>query len=99
MLIARTITEIMPFFPFVDITKRKIWLKSFFSLIKHGIDVNCKDNNGLDAISILIFYYKKKNLIEIIRLLIENGFDTKAQSTPNYIFLELHKNDNLMMTI
>ena len=42
-------------------------------LIQHGLDVECENNNGSNALTLLCELYKKKNLIEIAQMLMENG--------------------------
>jgi hypothetical protein len=44
-------------------------------LIEKGIDVNCENRDGDNALHFLCANYKNENLIDIIRLLIEKGID------------------------
>jgi ankyrin repeat protein len=44
-------------------------------LIENGIDINCKNKSGDNALTVLCRYYAKENVGDIIRLLTENGID------------------------
>ncbi len=48
-------------------------------LIQHGIDVNCKTKDELNALTLLRNYYRHFNLNEIIELLIQHGMDRGRQ--------------------
>ncbi len=37
-------------------------------LVKCDIDINCKNKNGKNSLHILCYYYKKRDLLDIIRL-------------------------------
>jgi ankyrin repeat protein len=44
-------------------------------LIDKNIDVNCKNNNGSNALTLLCQFYNKENLIDIVQLIIEKNID------------------------
>ena len=46
-----------------------------FLLNQEGIDVNCKDQEGWNALYYLCRLYQQNNLVDIIRLLIQHGID------------------------
>ena len=50
-------------------------------LIQHGIDINCKNNEGWNALIFLCRHYQNKNSIEIIRILIQHGIDVDCKNS------------------
>ncbi len=49
-------------------------------LIDKNIDVNCKSNNGWNALHAVCRYYDKENLIDIVRLLIDKNIDVNCKT-------------------
>ena len=49
-------------------------------LLRRGVDIKAKDDNGLTAFHHLFATYRKDKIIEIIQLLIQNGVDVKAET-------------------
>jgi ankyrin repeat protein len=53
-------------------------------LIKNYIEVNCKNDNKLNALLFLCKYYDKENVIEIVQLLIGKKIDVKCETNQGY---------------
>ncbi|EFX82937.1 hypothetical protein DAPPUDRAFT_315977 [Daphnia pulex] len=57
--------------------------KDFLAIInlfvEKGIDFNCKDKNGFNALTLLCENYENENLIDIIRLFIQKGIDVNCK--------------------
>ncbi|XP_046637442.1 putative ankyrin repeat protein RF_0381 [Daphnia pulicaria] len=81
--------------------------KSFLAIInlfvENGIDINCKNIYGNNALTILCIFYKNDNLIDITQLFIENGIDVncKAIYGDNVLttLCQFYKNENLIDVI
>ena len=49
-------------------------------LLRCGIEINCKDKNGWNALHYLCQYYSEDNLIDIMKLLIASGIDVRCKN-------------------
>jgi ankyrin repeat protein len=71
--------------------------------IENGIDVNCKDKDGWNALIYLCRFYKNENLVGIIGLLIENEIDVNCTTNNGNNALtklcEYYENENLINVI
>jgi ankyrin repeat protein len=69
-------------------------------LIEQGIDINWKNENEDNALTLLCRYYQNENLIDIIRLLIENGIDINWKNEDGddalTVLCNNYKNENLI---
>jgi ankyrin repeat protein len=69
-------------------------------LIETGIDVNCKDKSGINALLLLCKFYEKENLIYIIQFLIGKGIDLNFKDNNGNNALHLlcgnYQNENLI---
>jgi ankyrin repeat protein len=50
-------------------------------LIEKNIDVNCKQDEGWNALHLVCYYYSKSRLFDLVRLLVQNKIDKKAETT------------------
>jgi hypothetical protein len=69
-------------------------------LLKRGIDVNHKDEDGWNVLFFLRHHYQEDNMIEIIKLLIEHGIDVNCKDNNGKNVLHLlckkHQKANLV---
>lgn len=68
--------------------------------LERGVDlINCKTDDGWNALLIICRYYNKDNLFEIARLLLARGIDVNCKTNTNLNALHLvcryYENDNL----
>jgi ankyrin repeat protein len=75
----------------IDIVRLLIW---------KNIDVNCKQDDGWNALHLVCRYYDKDNLIDIVRFLIEAKIDVNCKINNGWNALHLvcwgYKNENLI---
>ncbi len=69
-------------------------------LIRHDIQVNCKNEDGENALLFLCQYYSNDNLIDIVQLLIEKDIEIDGRDNNGWnalLYLSLHySNENLI---
>jgi ankyrin repeat protein len=58
-------------------------------LIEKNIDVNCKNNDGWNALLTLCRNYHKENLIDIVRLLIGKNIDVNCKNNNGWNALHI----------
>jgi ankyrin repeat protein len=69
-------------------------------LLKRGIDVNHKDEDGWNVLFFLRHHYQEDNMIEIIKLLIEHGIDVNCKDNNGknvlHLLCKYYQKENLV---
>ena len=87
-------------FSLIDEVKPNV--KEIENLINGGVDINCKNGKGLTPLDQLIrsnFSSTKQNVLEIVRLFVENGVDVNATGTNTLHWLCCCSKENNLIDI